>query len=232
MIKKLLQVLKIKSSCKKNGSSIQTINVESDIKIGNNCKISKRVVLGRNVEIGNFTYLNASKYWITVESNTKIGNFCSIGPGVNIGAGNHNYSYVTTHPILFDKNYKKVLNLKENTQKVNGLKDKESMTIIKNDVWIGYNAIIKRGITIGNGAVIAAGAIVTKDVPPYAVVAGCPAKVIKYRTSEENIKYMNENEEKMWWSWPKEKIANNMDVLYEFDKYIEYLKKMEEDKHE
>lgn len=123
------------------------------------------------------------------------------------------------------------MNLKENTQKVNGLKDKESMTIIKNDVWIGYNAIIKRGITIGNGAVIAAGAIVTKDVPPYAVVAGCPAKVIKYRTSEENIKYMNENEEKMWWSWPKEKIANNMDVLYEFDKYIEYLKKMEEDKH-
>lgn len=124
------------------------------------------------------------------------------------------------------------MNLKENTQKVNGLKDKESMTIIKNDVWIGYNAIIKRGITIENGAVIAAGAIVTKDVPPYAVVAGCPAKVIKYRTSEENIKYMNENEEKMWWSWTKEKIANNMDVLYEFDKYIEYLKKMEEDKHE
>ena len=106
------------------------------------------------------------------------------------------------------------------------------MTIIKNDVWIGYNAIIKRGITIENGAVIAAGAIVTKDVPPYAVVAGCPAKVIKYRTSEENIKYMNENEEKMWWSWTKEKIANNMDVLYEFDKYREYLKKMEEDKHE
>lgn len=64
------------------------------------------------------------------------------------------------------------------------------------------------------------------------LVAGCPAKVIKYRTSEENIKYMNENEEKMWWSWTKEKIANNMDVLYEFDKYIEYLKKMEEDKHE
>lgn len=108
---------------------------------------------------------------LTVESNTKIGNFCQQGQELTQELEIIIIDYVTTHPILFDKHYKEVLNLKENTQKVNGLKDKESMTIIKNDVWIGYNAIIKRGITIENGAVIAAGAIVTKDVPPYAV--GC-----------------------------------------------------------
>lgn len=205
---------------KKNDTIVKTINFEKDLKVGRHVSIAKRVILSNNVEIGDFTYLNASKYWITVESNTKIGKYCSIAPGVHIGAGNHDYQFVTTHPILFDKFYEKKFN-KNGIQKVNGLKDKDSFTIIGNDVWIGLNAIIKRGVTIGDGAVIAAGSVVCKDVPNYAIVGGNPAKIIKYRTSEENIKIMNNNEKSMWWNWSINELFNNVDYLYDFDEFIE-----------
>jgi len=164
-------------------------------------------------------------YWITVESNVKIGSFCSIAPGVHIGAGNHEYRYVTTHPILFDKYYEQKLNMPANIQKVNGLKDKDTKTYIGNDVWIGIDAIIKRGVKIGNGAIIAAGSVVVKDVPEYAIVGGNPAQIIKFRTTEENIKYLIENEDKMWWNWEEDKLIKNIDKLYDFEEYIKYLKK-------
>ena len=224
ILKKIIKVGIKKKNYKKFGTIINSINIADNVKIGNNCLIAKRVILNENVEIGDFTYLNASKYWITIESNVKIGKFCSIAPGVHIGAGNHNYKYVTTHPILFDKYYEKKLNMKPNTQKADGLKDKNDITIIGNDVWIGLNAIIKRGIKIGNGAIIAGGAVVIKDVPEYSIVGGNPAKVIKYRTTEENINYLKENDSKAWWNWEEDDIIKNIDNLYDFDKYINYIK--------
>ena len=227
VIKKIINANNMKKRYKKVGTTINSINIANSVKLGKSCLINRRVILEDNVEVGDFTYFNSNKYWITVESNVKIGKYCSIAPGVHIGAGNHEYKYVTTHPVLFDKYYEKKLNMPANTQKVNGLKDKDANTIIGNDVWIGLGAIIKRGVKIGNGAIIAAGSIVVKDVPDYAIVGGNPAKIIKYRTTEDNIKYFMENESKMWWNWNREEIVKNIEKLYDFDEYIGLLKEKE-----
>lgn len=223
-INKLFKFYKKRRQYKKIGTSLNSIYINENVKIGKNCLISKRVKLEDNVQIGDFTYLNSDKSWSNIDTNVRIGKFCSIAPGVNIGAGNHDYTYVTTHPILFDKYYESKLKLKPNSQKKDGLKDKEVYTYIGNDVWIGLNAVIKRGIVVGNGSVIAAGAVVVKDVPDYAIVGGNPAKIIKYRTTEENINYMKNNEKDMWWNWEKKKISDNIDKLYDFNDYIEFIK--------
>lgn len=222
--RRIIKIQRLKFKYKKINTIIKSNNIENNINLGRNCLINKRVYLGNNVNIGDFTYLNSNKYWITIESDVTIGKYCSIAPGVHIGAGNHYYEFVTTHPILFDRYYEKKLKMNKDTQKVNGLKDKEMKTIIGNDVWIGLNAIIKRGIHIGNGAIIAAGSIVVKDVPDYAIVGGNPAKIIKYRTSEENIELFKQNEKNMWWNWNINDIINNIDSMYDFEKYKELIK--------
>lgn len=87
-------------------------------------------------------------------------------------------------------------------------------TTIGNDVWIGWGVLIKGGVTIGNGAVIGARSVVTKDVPPYAVVAGVPAKVIKYRFEQEKIDLLQQLQ---WWDWDIDRIYENLDRLKNFD---------------
>ena len=111
----------------------------------------------------------------------KIGNYCSIAPKVVFLLGaEHNINTVSTYPFkAIDYGVKKEAGSKGDI-------------VIADDVWIGYGAIITSGVTIGQGAVIAAGAVVTKDIPPYAVVGGCPAKIIKYRLSENIRKQLLE----------------------------------------
>lgn len=84
-------------------------------------------------------------------------------------------------------------------------------------MWIGANANIKKGITIGNGAVVAMNSVVTKNVPDYVIVAGNPAKIIRYRFKPEEIKKLLEMK---WWDWPEEKIRNNIDVFYNIENFI------------
>lgn len=81
---------------------------------------------------------------------------------------------------------------------------------IGNDVWIGTSAVILSGVKIGHGAVVAAGSLVTKNIPPYAIVGGNPAKIIKYRFNEDKIKELLEMN---WWDWSEEKIKNNIEIL-------------------
>jgi len=121
----------------------------------------------------------------------KIGKFCSFAFGVKILlSAEHNINSITTYP--FDVFW-------------GGAKGPASKgnVVIGNDVWIGYGAIILSGVTIGDGAVIGAASVVTHDVPPYAIVVGNPAKIIKYRFDEQTIEYLLRIR---WWDWPISKI--------------------------
>ena len=103
------------------------------------------------------------------------------------------------------------------------MKDKNLETVIESDVWIGANSIINRGITVGQGAVIASGAIVTKNVEPYSIVAGVPAKVIGYRFDKEIIERLLSNKENSFWNWSKKEVITNYNLLYNIDDYCKYI---------
>lgn len=130
--------------------------------------------------------------------NCEIGQFCSISDEVVIGGAEHPIAWVSTSPVF--------QNVKHSGPKrkfsefdFEGIKK----TVIGNDVWIGRRAIIKAGVTVGDGAVIGSGSVVTKDIPPYAIVGGVPAKILKYRFGEETIKELLQSE---WWNMRDEVI--------------------------
>lgn len=133
-----------------------------------------------NVNIGNCSYGNITVLSFGGTSKLQIGHFCSIASGVVFNlSGDHPTNRVSTFPFMA-----KALNGKMNEAASKG------DIIIEDDVWIGQNAIIMSGITIGQGAVVAAGAVVTSTVPPYAIVGGVPAKIIRYRFEQPIIDYL------------------------------------------
>lgn len=147
-----------------------------------------------------------------------IGKFCSIASGaVFLMAGNqgHRKDWISTYPFYYLDEFK-------DTNAKDGIKFSGD-TVIGNDVWIGTEAIIMSGVKIGDGAIIGSRAIVTKDVQPYTIVGGNPAKVIKRRFTDEEIKMLLEIR---WWNWDLEKIkeymplitSNNIKTLYEIAK--------------
>ena len=136
-------------------------------------------------------------------ASVSIGRFCSIARGAEIFVGgDHNPNWVSTYPfrIVFG----------EKGRYKDGIPGTKGNVVIGNDVWIGYKSTIMSGVTISDGAIIAAKALVTKDVPPYAMVGGVPAKVIKYRFSESQIMALLAIR---WWDWPIDLIKENIDLL-------------------
>ena len=136
----------------------------------------------QHVRIGDYTYINSAHIY----DNVQIGKFCSIAHQVCIAPGEHYLNRLATYPVKI-----RVLG-----QDWNNVFPEKKQTIIGNDVWIGNNVTILSGIDIGDGAVIAAGAVVTRDVPPFAIVGGVPAKILKYRFSDEVIRKL---EHLKWW---------------------------------
>ncbi|MBH0057940.1 CatB-related O-acetyltransferase [Pseudoalteromonas sp. SWXJZ94C] len=130
-----------------------------------------------------------------------IGKFCSISWGVTIGAGEHDYNKLTTHDFLYNRN----CDLNNGQESYDRFEKKLS---IGNDVWIGANSTIIRGVVISNGAIIGANSVVTKDVPAYAIVAGCPAKLVKFRFPKDIILRL---EKLNWWDLPPEIIKNKFE---------------------
>lgn len=155
------------------------------------------------ITVGTNTY-GSPALWLWHESERiEIGSYCSFAGEVAIlGGGEHRTDWVTTYPlrVLFD----------DPLANQDGHPASKGATCIGNDVWIGYRATILSGVTVGDGAVIAAGAVVTKDVPPYAIVGGNPAKLIKYRFDNETIAQLMNIQ---WWNWPEHKIKEAVPLL-------------------
>lgn len=137
----------------------------------------------------------------TKVTHTNIGKFCSISWDVTINAVNHFHNHISTHSFSKRPDFK--LGAMKDLRKYNTVE-------IKHDVWIGANSVIMPGVVIETGAIIGSGAVVTKDVPAYAIVAGVPANIIKYRFDEEKIERLKATE---WWNLDREKIKSNIHLF-------------------
>ncbi len=175
----------------------------SDNVVIDQCMLDRYVRIGKNnyiykAHVGNHSYTGQN----TMIFNSQIGKFVSISWNVTIGAGEHDYKKVSTHAFLYNQ-YDDIVD----EPQYDRLSER---TVIENDVWIGAGAILKAGIKVGNGAVIGAGAVVTKDVPAYAIVCGNPAYVKKYRFDTKICEKMNEIQ---WWECSEEFLKNNINIL-------------------
>ena len=165
-----------------------------------------------NSKIDNDTYVQER----TKIFNSEIGSFCSIGPNVSIGPGSHKINLVSTHPAFYQKNSSLLRTFSDTDSNF-----RQKKTIIGNDVWIGEGSIIIDGVKIGNGSVIAAGAVVTKNVSPYSIVGGVPAKIIKFRFDKETIINL---EKSKWWNFEEKWFYENSKLMLNTSKFIKYLK--------
>ena len=161
-------------------------------KIDRTCNVNYESVLSK-VEMDKYSYVGAR----TTISNAKIGGFCSIGNKCSIGGGMHPLETVSTSPVFLNG----INFLHTNFADIPYSPSK--LVVIGNDVWVGDSVYIKSGVSIGTGAVIGAHAVVTKDVAPYAIVAGVPAKEIRKRFDDETIEQLLKLE---WWNWSEEKL--------------------------
>ena len=163
-----------------------------------------RGVKAKHAKIGAHSYIAAN----TDIENAVIGKYCSIADHCRVGMSGHSLSYLSTSPIF--------------TQTVNALqerwieknvfehKSEDETAILGNDVWVGSHVLINGGVKVGDGACIAAGAVVVKDVPPYAIVGGVPAKLIRYRFSEDVIAKLDEVK---WWDLPEDVLKEKIDLF-------------------
>lgn len=167
-----------------------------DCEFGDYANIAYRVqasdsYIGKRSSIGRYSKLRRAR----------IGDYCSISWDVTIGAAAHTLSNPSTHCFWHMSQFG-VVNFDTPIQN-------EEQVVIGNDVWIGCYAIIMPGVTISDGAVIGAGSIVTKDVPPYAIVAGSPARILRYRFDKHDIDYLLQM---LWWNWDEIKLKEEVNA--------------------
>lgn len=184
--------------------SFNHCEIDRTAKVASGAALTK-VKMGRYSYVGSYTHI----------TDTEIGSFCSIGGNCGIGGGMHPLDHASTSPVflqgrnILGKNFANIQY--QPSEKV----------IIGNDVWIGECAYIMPGITIGDGAVIGAHAVVTRDVEPYTVVAGVPAREIRKRFDEETIKELTALK---WWDWSDEMLTKYGALFDSPEKLIEKVK--------
>lgn len=184
----------------------------------------KNVISNPNIEVGDYTMYNDFVHDPTdFEKNNvlyhypinkdklKIGKFCSVACGAKFlfTSANHTMKSLSTYPFpIFFEEWGLA------GKDISNAWDNKGDIVIGNDVWIGYEAVILSGVTIGDGAIIGTRAVVTKDVPPYTIVGGVPAKPIRKRFDEQTIKTL---EEISWWNWDDEKIRQSIQAIQNGD---------------
>lgn len=177
----------------------------------------KNTVSNPNIIIGDYTYYddpvdsedferNVLYHFPFIGDKLVIGKFCALACGVKfiMNGANHKLSGISTFPFqIFSNGWEKVMPAAEDLPY-------KGDTVIGNDVWIGYEALFMPGVKIGNGAIVSSKSVVTSDVPPYAIVGGNPAKIIRYRFDNETIARL---EQIAWWNWPVDKISAHLALI-------------------
>lgn len=188
---------------KKTGFKLRK-NLDYSVKkseiIAETATVYAQVSISDNCKVGAHSYIISG-----LIKNAHIGKYCSIAANINIGADRHPTNWLSTHPFQYNE-----------TDKFSSLE----ITTIGNDVWIGANVVIQTGIKIGDGAIIGSSAVVTKDVPPYAIVAGVPAKIIRYRFSDDIIDKLLELQ---WWDLEHHLLNTEMIDFSDIEKAIEQI---------
>ncbi len=204
LLRKLTELAKDGARDLHNRKRFPCVIVDSGCCINHRSKLAPHVHIlkGSSIldsDIGEFSYVGTG----CVIQHVSVGKFCSIASEVFAGTGAHPIHHFSTSTLFYRKHNTLGIPLVDENMKFEEYKK----ISIGNDVWIGTRAMIMDGVTVGDGAVIAANAVVTKDVPAYAVVGGVPAKVIKYRFDKERIAELLFSQ---WWSWGLEEIKEKM----------------------
>jgi virginiamycin A acetyltransferase len=167
--------------------NIGTPYISPDVLLGNGCSLSRMVELGPGVRIGDCSYINSG----TIIASGRVGRFCSIGSNCQIGMADHPLEFLSTSPLLYGP--RNVFGDGSHWEHYGEAPE------IGSDVWIGAQVVIRQGVTVGHGAVLGAGAVAVKDVPPYAIAAGVPARILRYRFSPGTVERLLESR---WWELP------------------------------
>jgi acetyltransferase-like isoleucine patch superfamily enzyme len=201
---------------KMNNSKISIFTrLNNNTIIGKQCVIYKGVRI-RNSQIGDATYISINCFL----DNAIIGKYCCLASNIRVIAATHpTRKFVSIHPAFFSLSkqsgftYVKKQLFNEHLY----VRDTKTSVIIGNDVWIGYDVKIIGGVEIGDGAIIATGSVVTKNIPPYAIVGGIPANIIRYRFTEEQIRFLNDFK---WWNRSAHWIQQNAHYFSDINTFI------------
>ena len=177
--------------------------VSADSKVSAYSRIRNSLLM--NSSVGKCTYIESN---VSI-NNTDIGNYCSIAANVFIGVGKHPTHWLSTCPVFYSTRDQLGVTFADRNYF-----DERQRILIGNDVWIGVNAVVLDGITIGSGAIVAACAVVTKDVPPYAIVGGVPAKILRFRFDKEIIEALLELQ---WWNYSENSIRTVVNEFFRLD---------------
>ena len=191
----------ITGSCIASTAEIDETATVLHSKVGDYCWLAHGAMLCYS-KLGTMSYLSTRSKAFSCQ----IGNFSSISWNVSIGPANHDYKRISSHAMLYAKRFGMIDSMDERFYD-----QYAKETVIGNDVWIGCNAVIMRGVHVGDGAVIGANAVITKDVAPYAIVGGAN-RLIKKRFNDDIIQKLLEIR---WWDYSTEMIKNNIGLLAE-----------------